>query len=62
VNFDTTDVSVFIDGTAKATPGDYTIDGTAESFNISLATPLTSGAHDLVIAGHKTAWSGKIYV
>jgi hypothetical protein len=62
VNFDTTNVSVKIDGTAKTPDTDYTISGTADSFDINLSTALSRGAHVLVVAGDKIAWSGKIYV
>jgi len=62
VNFDTTSVSIKIDGTAMTVNTDYTISGTADSFDILLKTALSSGAHDLVIMGDKVAWSGKIYV
>jgi hypothetical protein len=51
-------VNVKIDG-SSVTP---TITGTAEELTISLASPLSSGAHDLVVVGNKVAWSGKIYV
>jgi len=59
-NFDTTSVTVKIDGQAPATAP--TISGTAEDFTIDLASPLSSGAHDLMVAGNKVAFSGKIYV
>jgi hypothetical protein len=62
VNFDTTNVTIKIDGTDKTPNTDYTISGTADSFDINLSTALSSGAHDLVVAGNKIAWSGKIYV
>jgi len=62
VNFDTTNVSIKIDGKTKTADTDYTIKGTAEDFDILLTTALSSGAHDLVIMGDKVAWSGKIYV
>jgi len=61
-NFDTTEVTIKIDGKLKAKDTDYSISGTAESFDINLSTALSSGAHDLVVAGDKKAWSGKIYV
>jgi hypothetical protein len=59
VNFDTTSVSVKIDGTERT---DFSVSGTADSFDINLSTALSSGAHDLVVVGSKIAWSGKIYV
>jgi hypothetical protein len=62
INFDTTDVNIKIDGALKSKDTDYTISGTADSFDILLKTALSTGAHDLVVAGNKTAWSGKIYV
>ena len=62
VNFDTTNVSIKIDATAKTINTDYTIKGTAEDFDILLTTALSSGAHDLAVMGDKVAWSGKIYV
>jgi hypothetical protein len=62
INFDTTSVSIKIDGTAKKVDTDYTISGTADSFDILLKTALSSGAHDLAVMGDKIAWSGKIYV
>lgn len=52
--------TVFIDGVKKTATTDYTVSGDT----ISLATPLTSGVHDLVIVdgtGRKS-FSGKIYV
>jgi hypothetical protein len=58
INFDVTVVSVKIDGTT-VTP---TISGTAEELTLHLSSPLSSGAHDLLVAGNKVAWSGKIYV
>lgn len=59
IHFDTTSVTVKIDGTAVTPSG---ISGTADEFTISLASPLTSGAHDLLVAGNKVSFSGKIYV
>lgn len=59
INFDTTTVTVKIDG-ASVTPS--SISGTPEDFTISLATALSAGAHDLLVAGNKAAWSGKVYV
>lgn len=58
INFDTNVVSVKIDGTT-VTP---TISGTAEELTLSLASPLGSGVHDLVVVGNKVAWSGKVYI
>jgi len=59
-NFDTTSVTVKIDGQTPSTAP--TISGTADDFTINLASALSSGAHDLVVAGDKVAFSGKIYV
>ena len=61
INFDTTAITVKIDGTEKYLNTDYTISGTADSFDILLKTALSSGAHDLVVVGSKVSWSGKIY-
>jgi len=61
-NFDTLDVIVKIDGVQKTKDTDYSISGTAEEFTISLKTPLTKGAHDLLVAGKIKAFAGKIYV
>ena len=58
-NFDTTSVIIKIDGTART---DFTVSGTADSFDINLSAALSSGAHDLAVMGNKVAWSGKIYV
>lgn len=58
INFDTTGVSVKVNGTTPT----MTISGTPEEFTISLAAPLATGSHDLVVAGNTKAWSGKIYV
>ena len=58
VNFDTTSVSVKIDK-ASVTPS---ISGTAEELTLSLPSPLSAGAHDLVVTGDTKSWSGKIYV
>jgi hypothetical protein len=62
LNLDTTDPIVLIDGVKKTKDTDYTVSGTAEELTISLKAPLSAGAHDLVVAGNKVAWSGKIYV
>jgi len=59
-NFDTTSVTVKIDGQAPSQAP--TISGTADDFTIKLASPLSSGAHDLIVAGNRIAFSGKIYV
>jgi len=59
-NFDTTSVTVKIDGQAPSQAP--TISGTADDFTINLASSLSSGAHDLLVAGNKVAFSGKIYV
>lgn len=58
VNFDTTSVSVKIDK-VDVTPS---ISGTAEELTLSLPSPLSAGAHDLVVTGDTKSWSGKIYV
>jgi hypothetical protein len=57
-NFDTTSVTVKVDGSA-VTP---TISGTAEELTISLPSPLSAGKHDLVVTGNKVSWAGKIVV
>jgi hypothetical protein len=57
-NFDTTVVSVKIDG-STVTP---TISGTAEELTLSLPSPLSTGKHDLVVVGNKVSWAGKIVV
>ncbi len=61
-NFDTVDVIVVVDGVKMAKDTDYSISGTADEFTISLKTALAAGAHDLVVAGLRKAFSGKIYV
>lgn len=58
-NLDTTSVTVKIDG-ASVTPAG--VSGTAEELTISLASPLSSGEHDLLVAGNKKAYRGKIVV
>ncbi|MEM4913451.1 MAG: hypothetical protein QW579_04540 [Desulfurococcaceae archaeon] len=58
INFDTTSVSVKINGQ----PVTFTIEGSADEFKIHLATPLSAGAYDLVVVGNAKAFSGKIYV
>lgn len=58
INFDTTAVTVKINGA----PVTATISGTAEDFTISLPSPLSAGEHDLVVVGNTKAFSGKIYV
>lgn len=62
VNFDTTSVIVKIDGAQLQPNTDYTIDGTADDFKIMLTNTLTGGAHDVMIAGDKVSFSGKVYV
>jgi hypothetical protein len=62
VNFDALPDAVYIDGTKKARDTDYTVSGAPEDFDILLKTALTSGAHDLVVAGLRKSFSGKIYV
>jgi len=59
LNFDTTTVTVKIDGEAVE---NFATEGTADDFKILLTTALSSGAHDLVVVGNKTAFSDKIYV
>jgi hypothetical protein len=61
-NLDTTDPIVIINGVRKEKDTDYTISGTAEELTISLKKPLSAGAHDLVVAGLRVSFSGKIYV
>jgi hypothetical protein len=61
-NLDTTDPVVVVDGVEKTKDADYTVSGTAEELTISLKEPLASGAHDLVVAGLRVSFSGKIYV
>lgn len=58
INFDTTTISVKINGQAVQ----FTVEGSADYFKIHLATPLASGAYDLVVVGNTKAFSGKIYV
>jgi hypothetical protein len=41
---------------------DYSISGTAEELTISLKTALSKGTHDLLVAGLRVAFYGKIYV
>ncbi len=61
-NFDTTNVIVKIDGAAKTVNTDYTLSGNPDEFTISLASALSPGAHDLLVAGNRKSFSGKIYV
>jgi len=61
-NLDTTDPVVIVDGVKKEKDTDYTVSGTAEELTINLKTALTSGAHDLVVAGLRVSFAGKIYV
>ena len=61
-NLDTTDPHIKIDGELKAKDTDYSVSGTAEELTISLKTALSKGAHDLVVAGLRVSFSGKIYV
>ncbi|MEM4827207.1 MAG: hypothetical protein QXK07_04115 [Desulfurococcaceae archaeon] len=58
INFDTTAISVKINGQAVQ----FTVEGSADYFKIHLATPLSSGAYDLIVVGNTKAFSGKIYV
>jgi hypothetical protein len=62
INLDTTDPVIFIDGAKKAKDTDYTVSGTAEELTINLKTALSAGAHDLVVAGLRVSFAGKIYV
>ena len=62
LNLDTTDPVIFIDGVKKAKDTDYSVSGTAEELTINLRTALSAGAHDLVVAGLRVSFSGKIYV
>ena len=62
LNLDTTDPVIFIDGVEKEKDRDYTVSGTAEELTINLKTALSAGAHDLVVAGLRVSFAGKIYV
>jgi hypothetical protein len=62
LNLDTTDPVIFIDGKKQTKDTDYTVSGTAEELTINLKTALSAGAHDLVVAGLRVSFSGKIYV
>jgi len=62
LNLDTTDPVILIDGVKKTKDTDYSVSGTAEELTISLKSPLSAGAHDLVVAGLRVSFSGKIYV
>jgi hypothetical protein len=62
LNLDTTDPVIFIDGAKKEKDKDYTVSGTAEELTINLKTALSAGVHDLVVAGLRVSFSGKIYV
>jgi len=62
LNLDTTDPVVLIDGVKKTKDTDYSVSGTAEELTIYLKTALSAGAHDLVVAGLRVAFAGKIYV
>ena len=61
-NLDTTDPIVIIDGVEKTKDTDYSVSGTAEELTINLKTALSAGAHDLVVAGLRVSFAGKIYV
>jgi len=61
VNFDELPTHIFIDGTELASNA-YTVSGTAESFKISLANPLSSGKHTLLVTGKEKAFAGWIKV
>lgn len=58
INFDTTTVSVKINGQSVSS----TVEGSADYFKIHLETPLSAGAYDLLVAGNVKAFAGKIYV
>ncbi|MEM1724522.1 MAG: hypothetical protein QXW71_01920 [Thermoplasmata archaeon] len=58
INFDTTTVTVKVDGKEVTA----TVTGTADEFTISLPSPLSGGAHDLVVVGNTKSFRGKIYV
>ncbi|MEM4004640.1 MAG: hypothetical protein QXM43_03270 [Desulfurococcaceae archaeon] len=58
INFDTTAVTVKINGQAVQ----FTIEGSADYFKIHLATALAGGSYDLLVTGNTKAFSGKIYV
>jgi hypothetical protein len=62
LNLDTTDPIVIVNGVKKEKDKDYTVSGTAEELTISLREPLSAGAHDLVVAGLRVSFAGKIYV
>lgn len=57
-NFDTTNVVVKIDGASVT----ISVSGTAEDMTISLAAPMAAGKHDVLVAGNKVAWYGKVVV
>ncbi|MEM4976077.1 MAG: hypothetical protein QXT64_01990 [Desulfurococcaceae archaeon] len=58
INFDTTAISVKINGQAVQ----FTVEGSADYFKIHLTTPLSAGAYDLIVVGNAKAFAGKIYV
>lgn len=60
-NLDTVNVIVKIDGIDVAST-DMTISGSAEDFTITLKNAMSTGNHDLMVAGAKKAFSGKIHV
>jgi len=62
LNLDTTDPVILIDGVKKTKDTDYSVSGTAEELTINLKSPLSAGAHDLVVAGLRVSFAGKIYV
>ena len=57
-NFDTTKVSLKIDG-ASVEPS---VSGTPEELTLSLPSPMGAGKHDVLVAGDKVAWHGKVVV
>lgn len=58
-NFDTTSVAVKIDG-ATVTPSK--VEGTADEFAIHIAQAMSTGKHDVLIAGNRVSWYGKVVV
>jgi len=61
-NFESTSVSVAIDGKELTSGTDFTVSGTAEDMTINLTNALSSGEHDLRVADTKKSWYGKIKV
>jgi len=58
-NFDALPTAIYIDGNAVS---GYTTSGTPDDFTISLPSPLSSGKHDLMVAGKKKAFYGWVKV